>query len=112
VVAVASLLAVTVLAFLATQAFVVGGALDVLGLAVGDADGAADFRGAAFLAFVEAFPWLELFGLLGALALLSHATRRLSQGLAGGQDAGGRPGAAGPSGAIGADNVRGIGGVA
>jgi hypothetical protein len=76
-----ALVAVLVLAFLAAQAFVWGGASDLLAISLaGEALGGG--RGDAFLALADAFPWIEVLALGASLALLATCTRRLSRALA------------------------------
>ena len=79
-----ALVGVLALAFLAGQALVGGGALDLLAVSVavslGGAEGAADLRGLALLGLADAFPWLEVLGLLATLALLAYGARRLGRG--------------------------------
>jgi hypothetical protein len=73
--------AALVLAFLAAQAFVWGGAPDLLAISLaGEAPG--DGRGEALLALADAFPWIEVLALGASLAFLAACTRRLSRALA------------------------------
>ncbi|MGH2354129.1 MAG: hypothetical protein ACRDJN_21195 [Chloroflexota bacterium] len=77
----AALVVLALLAFLAGQAFVGGGALDLLGALADNAEVVGAMPAVTLLALAEAFPWIELLGLLGMLAVLRFCTRRLSRAL-------------------------------
>jgi len=79
---VVSLVLAALLAFVAGQALVSGGTIDLLSAIAGDTGVFAAAPGITLLALADAFPWIETLALLGTLLLVAYCARRLGRALA------------------------------
>jgi hypothetical protein len=80
--AVVAMVAAGLLAFVAGQALVSGGTLDLLAAVAADAGVFFTAPGVTLLALLEAFPWIETLALLGTLLFVAFCAHRLGRSLA------------------------------